>query len=185
MPENLLIVVDVINGFINQGPLSDPKISKIIPHVIAEIEKALNNSHPIIAFIDAHEIDAIEFETFPVHCLKGSVESKLVPELMPYQEKMHLIEKNSTNGFFTTEFQPYLDNKYQEIIIVGCCTDICVLQLALTLKTYFNQNNINQLITVINQATATFDLPHHNADLYHEMAINLLSQAGINIKGEN
>lgn len=183
MPKKLLIVVDVINGFIKTGALADQKISKIIPYVSEEIERGLQRKDDIVAFIDAHEKDAIEFEAFPVHCLKGTYESQLVDELLPYQDKMHLIEKNSTNGFLAESFHPYLKNNYEEIILVGCCTDICVLQLALSLKTYFNHNNINQLITVVEKATATFDLPHHEANLYHEMAINLMSQAGINIKG--
>ena len=29
----------------------------------------------------------------------------------------------------------------EEIEVVGCCTDICVLNLALPLKNYFNQND--------------------------------------------
>ena len=52
-----------------------------------------------------------------------------------------IIEKNSTNGFFAMDIADYayLDN----FIVVGCCTDICVYQFVLALKTYFNQNNLD------------------------------------------
>ncbi len=31
------------------------------------------------------------------------------------------------------------------IIIVGDCTDICIYQFAITLKSYFNQHNIEKI----------------------------------------
>ena len=50
MPKKLLIVVDVINGFIKTGALADQKISKIIPYVSEEIERGLQRKDDIVAF---------------------------------------------------------------------------------------------------------------------------------------
>ncbi len=182
MPKKLLVIVDVINGFITEGALADPKIAQIIPPVITALEAALANQDKIVALADAHSEDAAEFQSFPPHCLKGTTESALVAELLPYQTQLTLIEKNSTNGFFAPGFSDLLTETYQEIVLVGCCTDICVLQLALTLKTHFNQTNQKVPISVIKPATYTFDLAHHSAEPYHIMALNLMQQAGIIIK---
>ncbi|QDF64722.1 cysteine hydrolase [Mycoplasma nasistruthionis] len=75
-----------------------------------------------------------------------------------------------------------LIKKYNEFILVGCCTDICVMQLALSLKTYLNKIESEQKIIVFQNATATFDTPEHEASTYHEFALNIMKQAGVKIK---
>ena len=40
------------------------------------------------------------------------------------------------------------DSEIDAYIITGCCSDICVLQFALTLKTYLNAQNIDKKVIV-------------------------------------
>ncbi|HEY8364861.1 MAG TPA: isochorismatase family protein, partial [Haloplasmataceae bacterium] len=84
-----------------------------------------------------------------------------------------LFEKNSTNGFLEPKFQEWLSiNKdITNFIIVGCCTDICILQFALTLKTHFNRLNKESRIIVPINAVNTYDGGLHDGELMHIMAL--------------
>jgi nicotinamidase-related amidase len=183
MSHHALVVIDVLKGFLVQGPLADPSIARIIPPIQAEIEAALKRKDPVLTFRDAHDEHAAEFDAYPPHCLKGSVESQLVDELMPYADKMIDIEKNTTNGFFAEGFQTFL-RQHPEITTytcVGCCTDICVLQFAITMKTYAQTHKLPIQIQVIEKALDTFELPHHPKISFHDHALSMMRAAGIQI----
>ena len=40
----LLVIVDMVKGFVNKSPLADNKISKITPKIIEQIKYFLSNS---------------------------------------------------------------------------------------------------------------------------------------------
>ena len=96
-----------------------------------------------------------------------------------------MIEKNSTNGAITPEFQKWLNSpNYQHIeriVVCGVCTDICVMQFCLTLKTLCNQANRPMEVLVPVNAVETYDAPGHNADLCGMMALQFMQQAGITL----
>jgi len=181
--KKLLIVVDMINGFINEGNLHDKEIKSIAPKCAEHIERFIAEGQDIVAFCDNHNHDSKEFTAFPSHCLSGSTESELIDELATYRADMDIIAKNSTNGFFAPGFQNYLVklNDYEEILLVGCCTDICVLQLALSLKAYCNENDYDCKIVVDEAACETFEIPGHNRQEYNEMAKKLMINSGIEV----
>ena len=84
-----LFVVDMINGFIKEGAMHDEKIMSIVPAIIE-----LCRAHEDRYFIqDTHEKDAIEFKSFPLHCVKDTSESEIIDELKPYVKET--IQKNS------------------------------------------------------------------------------------------
>lgn len=181
--KKLLIIVDMINGFITQGNLHDKGISEIIPACLAQVKSFIADGQEIIAFCDQHEIDSLEFQTFPVHCLAGTEESELVEQFNEYREHFRIIPKNSTNGFFAEGFKEYLDKlaDYQEIVLVGCCTDICVLQLGLSLRAYCNEMGYNCAIVVDQAACDTFDLKGHPRDKFNDLSFELMQGSGIKI----
>ena len=72
--------------------------------------------------------------------------------------------------------------KLREVIITGCCTDICVLNLAIPLTNYFDQEDREIDVTVIEDGVETYDAPNHNREEYNEMSLKLMKQAGINIR---
>ena len=178
-----LIVVDMVNGFINEGQMADPKINHIIDANIKLIDKFLEKNLPVIAFRDCHEKDAIEFKSFPEHCLKDTNEAELVPEIKVYENQMKVFEKNSTNGIYAKGFIEYINSldEIKEFVITGCCTDICVMQLAIALKTYFNAINKNINIVVPMNAVETYNAPKHKSEEYNNMAFDLMNGAGIQI----
>lgn len=184
--KSTLIVVDMVNGFISEGQMADPKINHIIDENIRLINKFLEKDYPIIAFRDCHEQDSIEFKCFPEHCLKGTNESELVPELKQYENKMKVFEKNSTNGIYANGFIEYINNlnEVREFVITGCCTDICVMQLAISLKTYFNAINKNINIVIPMNAVETYNAPTHRSGEYNNMAFDLMHGVGIQIASE-
>ena len=73
-------------------------------------------------------------------------------------------------------------NNLKEVIIIGCCTDICILNLAIPLQNYFDQEDRNVKVTVLKNAVETYDAPNHNRNEYNEIAFKLMKQAGINLK---
>ena len=84
--KNLLVVVDVINGFIREGNMKDSYIERIIPGVETLVKEYVNKESSEVFYIkDAHNLNSIEFKKFPMHCVDGSSESEVVDELKPYE----------------------------------------------------------------------------------------------------
>lgn len=171
--DSIVFVVDMVNGFVNEGQLADKNIGNITKNIIPLLEK-----YDSIFVCDSHDENAIEFKSFPSHCLKNSSEEKVIAELLPYQKST--VKKNSTNAFHCIELDCL--KPYNNIIITGCCTDICILQFALSLKTYFNQNNIAKEVIVYEDCVATYHSDNHDAKLYHSFALNLMENSGIKVK---
>ncbi len=182
MKKSCLVVVDMINGFLKEGALSDTTIQKIIPNVKQLIEKYVDQNQAIINFQDAHEEEAAEFSTFPKHCVKGSFEAELIEELKIYEKSMITLYKNSTNGFMQPQFLPlFNDLDCDEVVVVGCCSDICVLQFTLSLQGYINEHNLKIKVKVAQDAIETFDAPGHNQLECNRTTIKLLQGAGVEV----
>ncbi len=183
--ERMLVVIDVINGFIREGALSDRGIERIIPPIVRMVGAAAEREDVIVAFCDCHTKDSPELQSFPPHCLAGTRESKLVEELLPFENDMTIFPKNSTNGFLVPEFGALLKTMtvLKEVTVVGCCTDICILNFSVVLKNYFNEIGREVEVTVPMEAVETFDLPGHPRDKFNEMAVTLMKQAGVRVTG--
>ena len=181
--KKLLVIIDMVNGFINEGALADKKINKITPKIVKLVQGAIKKGIPMVAFKDTHTSDDKKFETYPPHCMKGTSECELIPELKPFENKMITIEKNTTNGFNTVEFQRLISNfHFEEVVVVGCCTDICVEAFATSLRAFYvNQNRIAK-ISVVEDAVYTFDSNNHIAKEEHQKAIQRMQEAGIGIR---
>ncbi|TYQ16661.1 UNVERIFIED_CONTAM: nicotinamidase-related amidase [Acetivibrio alkalicellulosi] len=177
-----LIIVDMINGFTREGALKSPRIEKIIPQ-IANLSKMCNDNGIIkLAFADCHTNASPEFDAYPPHCIKGSCEVEIVDELKEIGGYT-LISKNSTNGFLEEDFFKWLmDNKnIDTFIITGDCTDICIQQFAITLKTWFNMKNKKARVIVPINAVETYDLELHNGDLMNVMSLYNMMGNGVEI----
>ncbi len=180
--KNLLIVVDMVNGFINEGALADSRINSIVPSIVHKIEKAKQNGDMIIAFKDTHDENDEEFKLFPPHCIKGSRECELIDQLKPYEKDMLVINKNTTNGFNTIMMKAILENnKFDNIEITGCCTDICVSSLTQSLVKYFAENKIGTKISISENSVDTFNAPNHEADKVNSQALKELEELGVEI----
>lgn len=179
LTKTILFIVDMNNGFAKSGALYSPRIEKLV-HPIAKFAKFIkDNNCPIIAFTDSHTPNSIEFSNYPSHCLYNDIESEIVDEIKAING-INIVPKNSTNGFFALKDFDY--SSFENIIIVGDCTDICVYQFATTLKAYFNHLNIYKNILVPVDLVDTYDIKNiHNADLMNLVFLNSMIQNGINV----
>lgn len=184
--DSVLFIVDMNNGFAREGALASDRVEKIIPNIVEVIKKFKKNGERIVAFTDCHKEDAAEFKAFPPHCVEGTKECELVDEIKEYEDIIKLIKKNSTNAFLEEETQIEVNDLVNKGIkkwyITGCVTDICVKQFALTLKTYFNKENLDMDVIVIKNCVETYDAPWHSAEEMSKYSFIDMEQAGIIIE---
>lgn len=180
--QTALVIVDMVNGFAREGELKSLRVEGLIPE-ITELSKACDELHiRKIAFADCHTKASPEFDAFPPHCMIDTAEGEIVDELKEIGGYT-LIPKNSTNGFLEEAFHKWLkENEHiNTFVITGDCTDICVQQFAITLKTWFNmQNNRVRIIVPIN-AVETYDFGLHKGDLMNVMALYNMIINGIEV----
>lgn len=174
-----LYIIDMNNGFSKSGALYSPRINNLIKPIYDFSMYISKKVHNIIAFTDSHPINCLEFSTYPSHCLENDYESEIIDELKNINN-LKILPKNSTNGFFALDSLDF--SNIENIIVVGNCTDICVYQFAVTLKSYFIQNNINKNIIIPMNLIETYDAPGvHCADLSNIVFINSMIQNGIKV----
>lgn len=180
--KTVLVVVDVINGFTKEGVMASSKVAEIIPSVKNLMERAIDNNIKVLAFADCHSEDCSEFDSFPPHCIENTSECELVSELKELKNYI-LIEKNSTNGFHAPNFQKFLsqNSEIDTFIVCGDCTDICVMNFCLTLKTKFDQDNKLCNVIVPMGCVETYDAPKHYSKLMNIMSLKFMENCGINI----
>ena len=180
--KKMLYVVDMVNGFVNEGVLHDKHIRETIPEQIKLIEKMKEEGEGLAFIKECHGKDSTEFKNFLPHCIKGTSEAELVPELQLYEDKAIVYLKNSTSAMFAPNMMNDLVamENLEEIIGIGCCTDICVMNFLIPLKNYFNQMNRDIAIFVVKRATDTYHIPGvHDREEHENMAYKLMKQAGI------
>lgn len=183
----LLVVVDMVNGFVKSGALADPYIGHIIKPIEELIKEFKDSKDKDVIFIrDAHIPGCAEFKKFPEHCIDGTWESEIVDELKPYSLDSRIYKKNSRSTFTLQSFRNDLDKMrikgiLEKVIATGCCTDLCVLDLAVPLANYFDQMNDNREVIVLQDAVETYDAPWHNRDEYNDMAFKIMNQEGIRL----
>ncbi len=178
----MLYVIDMVNGFVKEGALHDPHIGKTIPEILQLLMKVQKEQEGIAFIKESHTKDSAEFQNFPEHCLEGTSEASIVKELKPYTKDALIYPKNSTSAMFAPYMQEHLAmlENLEEVIGVGCCTDICVLNFLIPLKNYFNQINRDVTIFAVKKAMDTYHIEGiHDRTEYTNMAYKLLEQAGI------
>ena len=180
---DLLIVVDMVNGFVREGAMASQNIEHIIPRIERLVNSYLEDDKMVTFIKDTHDMDCREFKRYPVHCVRGTKEAELVDELKKYEKMSLVYEKNSTSAIFP---EGLLDDIKQmknlrRVVITGCCTDICVMNLAIPLQCYFDQENRDIEIVIPEDAVETYDAPNHKADEWNEMAYKFFEQSGIKL----
>jgi nicotinamidase-related amidase len=178
----VLLIVDMVNGFAREGALASPRVEALIPEIKRIMVECGSRGIEIVAFGDSHPGCSPEFASYPAHCHQGTSEAEMVDELLSVGG-FELIRKNSTNGFLEPAWQAWMVRhpRVDNFIVVGDCTDICIVQLATTLKAHFNRlNRPSQVIVPVN-AVDTFDLPPHGADLMHLFALFMMMQGGVTV----
>lgn len=176
--DSIVFVVDMVNGFIKEGALHDEAIMS----VAFNIQKLLSTLSCRCVFVaDHHPPQTREFLSYPPHCVMDTSESEVIDELQPYIQT--LLYKNSTNTFVSPDFQAFLPeiDAYKDIIITGCCTDLCILQFALSLNSWLNeQNKMDHRILLPVDCVETYHMPDvHDAKSWNAFALENMAANGI------
>jgi nicotinamidase-related amidase len=123
-----VLVIDMIRGFLEKGyPLFiGEKARGIIPGVQGLLEQELKWGAVIFFVCDNHDPDDLEFRMFPPHCIAGTAEAEVIPELSGYWGEV--IPKKRYSGFYGTALEEKLARlKPDKLVICGVLTDICVM----------------------------------------------------------
>lgn len=185
MYEGMLIIVDMVNGFVKKGALADPKIGEIVPRQIELIREAKGKGYLIVFIKDTHEENSVEHKRFggALHCVKGTGEELVIDELKEYENDPDTvsIEKNSTSFMEAPDFRELIEKakNIHKVDVVGCCTDICDMNGTMGLANYFDQWNRDVEIRVHTDAIATF--AEEQRQNYVDAAKLLMKQQGIQL----
>ena len=124
---NAVLVIDMLRGFLEPDcPLycGDPARRIILP-IQKLLEKELAAGSKVFYLCDNHDPDDMEFRMFPPHCVAGTDEAEVIPELAKFPGQV--ITKKRYSAFYGTDLAERLEKlKPDKIIVCGVCTDICV-----------------------------------------------------------
>ena len=159
---NAVLVVDMLRGFMEEGhPLylgEGPR--RIIPNIQNLLKNELARGSTIIYLCDNHDPDDLEFEMFPPHCIAGTEEAEIVPELKDYEGE--IIPKKRYSGFFGTELEARLKEiNPEKLINCGVLTNICVMH------TTADARNRDYVVEIPVNCVASPDEAAHNFALEH------------------
>lgn len=164
-----LIVIDMQNDFIT-GSLGTPEAQAIVPNVKKKIEEYKARDDDIIFTRDTHYDDYLETSEgkhLPIkHCIYGTLGWQIADGLEV--ENCRYIDKP------TFGWTHWGHNIFEEVELVGLCTDICVVSNALILKAHFPEINI----TVDASCCAGVTPEKHKA------ALEVMKSCQINVIGE-
>ena len=182
--EELLIDIDMINGFVLEGALASPSIMRIVPFQKELLEESENKVNSVNVFgNDLHTKTSVEFNTFGIHAVKDSDEAKIIPELDKWLRNGLEFKKNSTNLMFapgvTSLFEKLKNLK--KIYVIGCLSEVCVKNFAISARNYFDQVNRNIEIYVYRNGIDTYNAPGHDADEVTEMALQDMEMNGVKV----
>jgi len=159
---NVVLVVDMLIGFMEPGKnlYCGDEARQIIPNIKRLIESEQAAGSSIIFIADTHHPDDLEFEMFPVHCVRGTEECEVIPELADYVTVT--LRKRRYSAFYETDLEKRLKTLNPEkIILVGVCTDICVMH------TTADARNRDYAVEVPIDCVASFDPDAHRNALDH------------------
>ncbi len=161
MPDAVL-VVDMLRGFLEKGyPLyCGDSAREVIPRIRRLLERETCRGSTLFFIRDSHDPDDLEFRMFPPHCVAGTEEAEIIPELADFEGEM--IPKNRYSGFFNTPLEDRLrELNPAKLIVCGVCTDICVMH------TTADARNRDYEVEVPVDCVASFDPRGHDCALEH------------------
>lgn len=164
-----LIVIDMQNDFVT-GSLGTKEAQAIVPKVKNKIQEYVDRGDQIIFTRDTHDTDYLETQEgkmLPVeHCIYGTEGWEIVDGL----EVPNCIHVNKTSF----GWGGWYELNYEEIELIGVCTDICVISNALILKSQFPEIKI--AVDASCCAGVTPEL--------HEAALKVMRSCQINVIGD-
>jgi nicotinamidase-related amidase len=182
--EEALFLIDMNVGFCEEGNLADPTIKHIVPNIISIIRTIIEKGEGYFVVNDKHTNKSVELKRYALHCHNEN-ESKTIKELAIYEEyATKTFYKNSTCALFAPGMMDMLMDmsNLKRVIIVGCCTDICIQNFALALRNFFDELDMDVEIIVPKNAVETFHIPEvHDREENNERAYTVMENTGIKL----
>lgn len=203
-----LVIVDEVNGFatVGAGYLAPPVENAQVTQMVSETDRLARafseQGRPILAFLDTHVPGKPE-APYPPHCEAGTGEENLVPKLqwLELEEHATLVRKDCINGFVGSIDKEGRNrvvdwvnrHRLEAVLVVGICTDICVMDFVLTFLSARNHDLMPSLkdILVYEAGCSTYDLPRataetlglpssaaHPQDVTHYMGLYFMASRG-------
>lgn len=167
-----LIVIDMQNDFVT-GSLGTKEAQTIVPNVKRKIQEYYDRGDQIFFTRDTHYSNYLrtqEGQKLPVeHCISGTEGWEIVDGL----EVPNCTHINKTS-FGWDGWDDWYDFDYEEVELIGVCTDICVISNALILKAQFPEVKIT--VDASCCAGVTPEL--------HEAALKVMRSCQINVIGD-
>jgi len=191
-----IMVVDLLVGFCSEGPLASPRVGALGPKTARFLRAARERGvREVVLAMDAHLEDSPEFRAFPPHCIRGTREAELIPELteLPFFQEMAAFSKGSLNVGLEAALGEWLAERphLRSWIILGDCTDLCVYQAAMQLRLQANTRGEEMEVWVPADLVDTYDLPletarnvgalPHPADLMHRIFLYHMALNGVRV----
>ncbi len=161
-----ILVVDMLNGFCRTGDLASARLDSITTRLRDHLVREQAAGADLVFLADTHTPDDPEFAMFPPHCIEGSGEEEIVPELSALAAHGHVVRKRTFSGFYGTGLDELLERLAPDVVeVTGVCTDICVLHTVsdLRLRGY--------KVVVPHDLVETYDAPGHEADEINRFAL--------------
>lgn len=203
-----LVIIDEVNGFCTPGcgplapPVQDSTIENMVKNTVRLAKLFIEKNMPIIVFLDSHS-ERPE-PPYPPHCIEGTGHDELVDELKFIYEYSNaiFIKKDCINGFVgaidvSTNQNKLVNfvnqNGVENLLFVGICTDICVMDIVLTTLSARNHELMPTLkeILVDTDSVSTYDLPRdvtlqlglpeqlaHPREITHYMGLYFMASRG-------
>ncbi len=159
---NVVLVIDMLKGFLEKGyPLyAGYQARQIIPNIQGLLEREIKQGAKIFFICDNHESDDSEFKMFPPHCIAGTPEAEVIPELAKYPGE--IITKKRYSAFFNTPLEAKLKQlKPDKLIVCGVLADICVMHTVADARNrdYYVEVPVD-CVAALDKTTQQFALDH-------------------------
>ncbi len=161
-----LVVIDMLQDFMSEGGAlyCGPEARRVVGPIRGKLEAFREAGDPVIFVCDRHRPEDAEFDVFPLHCVEGTPGAEVIGELEPREGEV-IVTKRRYSGFFGTDLDITLrELEVGELVLVGVCTDICVLYTAADAR------NLGYSVTVPADCVASFD------DEAHEFALRAMER---------
>lgn len=157
------VTVDVVKGFVSQGPMSSPRVAQIVDPVVRIVSRAWECGVKNLIFTcDNHVAESQEFLAWPSHCIEGSPEAELEDALLqlPFASSYKIIPKPSVSSLVDTTLVEHLTSlPLHTLVLMGDVTDLCLYQLATGLKCVSNARGLGWRLIIPDCAVETYDTP--------------------------
>jgi nicotinamidase-related amidase len=191
-----IVVIDMQNDFV-YGPLGSPEAQAIVPIMVEKLREFKKEGARVFFTQDTHDKDYLttqEGKNLPVpHCIVGTDGWLVIPEIWDELNETNArgfdkitfgstalanaIQEEFNDNFITDVLCNdiiYGDTDDDEIIVMGVCTDICVVSNALLLKAY------NPEIRITVDASCCAGTTPEN----HKAALQTMKSCQINVINE-